>query len=84
MLLLLRWGLPAVLIVAGFVVLAVVDGSERWDGWAMLVGSALALMFFTVVFRMGADGDRERVTEEEARAFYKEHGHWPDERAPRP
>ena len=75
----LRWGFPAFLILLGFVVLFVVDGSERWDGWAMLVGSGLALLFFTVVFRMGAEGDRERVTEEEARTYYKQHGHWPGE-----
>jgi hypothetical protein len=78
----LRFGLPAVLIVIGFVILFTVDGSERWDGWAMCVGSALSLAFFSVVFHMGKQGDLERDDEESARRYLREHGHWPDE-APR-
>lgn len=78
----LRYGLPAVLTVAGFVILATVEGSTRWDGFAMCLGSALSLLFFTAVFRMGATGDLERDDEEAARRHYKEHGHWPDERPP--
>ena len=35
-----RYVLPALLIVAGFVVLFVVDGDLRWDGWAMLSAPA--------------------------------------------
>jgi len=78
----LRYGLPAVLTVAGVVILVAVEGSTRWDGFAMCLGSALALLLFTTVFRMGATGDLERLDEEAARRFYAEHGHWPDE--PRP
>ena len=75
----LRFGLPSALIVAGFVILFTVDGSLRWDGWAMCVGSALALAFFSVVFHLGKTGDLERDDEEAARRHYKEHGHWPGE-----
>jgi hypothetical protein len=32
-----------------------------------------------VVFYYWALGDRERVTEEDARHYYDEHGYWPDE-----
>ena len=39
----LRYGLPAVLVVAGFVILVTTEGSLRWDGWAMCVGSGLAI-----------------------------------------
>jgi len=81
----LRYGLPAALVVAGLVILLTVEGSTRWDGFAMCLGSALSLLFFTTVFRMGAVGDLERDDEEAARRFYAEHGRWPDEppRAPR-
>jgi hypothetical protein len=82
MLITLRFGLPALLIVAGFVILFTVEGSLRWDGWAMCIGSALSLIFFSVVFNMGKKGDLERDDEESARRYLKEHGHWPDE-APR-
>jgi len=75
----LRYGLPSVLLVAGFVILFTVESSTRWDGFAMCVGSALSLVFFSVVFHMGATGDLERDEEESARAYLREHGHWPDD-----
>jgi hypothetical protein len=35
-----------------------------------------------VLFRFGARGDEERQAEEDARTFFSEHGHWPDEPPP--
>jgi len=75
-----RYGLPAALVLAGFVILIFADGSVRWDGWAMCVGAGLALLFLNVLFRMGAKGDEERDREEAAREYMAQHGHWPDER----
>jgi hypothetical protein len=79
----MRYGLPIVCIVAGFVILFTVDGHIRWDGWAMCVGAGLSIAFMNVLFRMGAHGDRERVEEDAARDFLAKHGHWPDEPPPR-
>ena len=78
-----RYGLPLLLFVAGWVILFTVDGTIRWDGWAMCLGSAGALLLLNALFRYGARGDHERQDEEAARAYLAEHGHWPDE-APRP
>ncbi|HWM12448.1 MAG TPA: hypothetical protein VNO82_24015 [Solirubrobacteraceae bacterium] len=75
----LRYGLPAVLIVIGFVLLFTVEGNLRWEGWAMCVGSGLAILLMNVLFRFGSKGDRERVAETEAREYYAQHGRWPDE-----
>ena len=75
----IRYVLPAALIVVGFVILAVADDELRWDGWAMCVGSGLALLLLNVLYRYGAEGDRERDDEESARAYLGEHGRWPDE-----
>ena len=75
----LRYVLPALLVLAGFVVLFVVDGDLRWDGWAMLVGSGLALLLLNVLFRYGAKGDEERDAEESARDYFAQHGRWPDD-----
>lgn len=77
----LRYGLPAVLIVAGFVLLFAAEGSLRWEGWAMCVGSGLAILLMNVLFRFGSRGDHERAEEVAAREFYAEHGRWPDEPA---
>jgi hypothetical protein len=79
----LRYGLPAVLIVVGFVLLFTVDGSLRWEGWAMCVGSGLAILLMNMLFRYGSRGDRERDQELAAREFFSEHGYWPGEPPPR-
>jgi uncharacterized membrane protein YccC len=75
----LRYGLPAALVVAGFVVLFVADGSVRWDGFAMCVGAGLAVLLMNVLFRIGAAGDDERQAEDAAREYFASHGRWPDE-----
>src|SRR5262249_54216462 len=75
----LRYGLPVILIVIGFVVLFTFDGSVKWDGWAMFVGSGLAVAFFNALFRYGAKGDEERDAEDAARDYFSRTGHWPDE-----
>jgi hypothetical protein len=75
----LRYGLPALLIVIGFVLLFTVEGNLRWDGWAMCVGAGLAILLMNVLFRFGARGDRERDAEVAAREYFVQHGRWPDE-----
>jgi hypothetical protein len=75
----IRYGLPAVLVVIGFVILFVADDSLKWDGWAMCVGAGLALLLLNVLFRYGAKGDHERDAEEAAREYFGKHGRWPDE-----
>jgi hypothetical protein len=75
----IRYGLPVLLIVAGFVILFAGDDSTRWDGWAMCVGSGLAVYALNWLFRLGARGDEERDAEEAARDYLATHGHWPDE-----
>ena len=75
----LRYGLPAVLVLAGFVVLFIADGRTRWDGFAMCVGAGLAVLLMNVLFRFGASGDTEREAEDEAREYFATHGRWPGE-----
>jgi hypothetical protein len=75
----IRYVLPALLIVIGFVILFVADDELKWDGWAMCVGSGLALLLLNVLYRYGIKGDEERAQEEAARDYFAQHGHWPDE-----
>jgi hypothetical protein len=77
-----RYGLPAVLVLAGFAVLFAVDGALRFDGFAMLVGAGLSVALLNVLFRFGAAGDRDREEEDRAREFFTEHGRWPDDAPP--
>ena len=76
---LVRYGLPAALVLAGFVMLAV-GGTRRWDAWAMLVGAGLSVALLNLLFRLGVSGDRERQREEAAREHFGRTGRWPDER----
>ena len=74
-----RYLLPLVLFIAGWVILFVADDSVRWDGWGMCLGAAGAILLLNVLFRYGAKGDKEREDEDAAREYYAEHGRWPDE-----
>ena len=78
-----RYGLPAVLVVAGFVLLIAAPDSTRYEGFSMCVGAGLSLLLLNWLFRIGATGDRERDEEEAASDYLAEHGHWPDEKKPR-
>jgi hypothetical protein len=48
----------------------------------MCVGAGLSVALINLLFRFGARGDEERQAEEDARQFFSEHGHWPDEPPP--
>jgi hypothetical protein len=75
----LRYGLPAVLVITGFVILFTVDSSLRWDGFAMCVGAGLSVLLLNWLFRFGAKGDEEREREVAAREEFGRTGKWPDD-----
>ncbi len=75
----IRYVLPGVLVLAGFVVLFVADGSTKWDGFAMCVGAGLSVLLLNLLFRFGASGDEERNREDAAREYFAQHGRWPDD-----
>lgn len=78
LLLALRFGLPAVLVFAGVVVLSF-GGDNAVEGGAMFIGAGLSVLLLNLLYRYGATGDSERDDEEAARLYYDRHGRWPDE-----
>jgi hypothetical protein len=75
-----RYIVPALILLAGIVVFAVVpDRQVAVDIGAMFVGVAIAVFLLNFFFRMGMAGDVERDREEAARAYFDAHGRWPDE-----
>lgn len=75
---LLRYVLPAAVVVAGVVVMAL--GSEtELEGGAGIAGAGLAIFAMNWLIRASTEGDRERDREEQAREFFTLHGRWPDE-----
>ena len=49
------------------------------EGAAHIVGAGLAIWLLNLLIRIGISGERDRDAEDEARAFFDEHGYWPDE-----
>jgi hypothetical protein len=74
-----RYGIGAVMILAGVVMIAVNPGGFGVDGFAMAVGGGLSVLLINFLFRLGVSSDREREREEAARRHFDEHGVWPDE-----
>jgi hypothetical protein len=77
--LLLRYGIGAVMVLAGIVMLIVDPSGLGVDGFAMAAGGGLSVLLINFLYRLGVSGDREREVEERARAYFDEHGEWPEE-----
>jgi hypothetical protein len=72
-----RIGAPAALLVAGLVLVFVVDGRPAEAAGYTMLGSAALLVLSIVIFRAGLASTADRDREEEARVFYDRHGRWP-------
>jgi hypothetical protein len=78
-LLVLRYGIGGVMVLAGIVMLIVDPSGLGVDGFAMAVGGGLSVLLINFLYRLGVSGDREREEEERARVYFDEHGEWPQE-----
>ena len=74
-----RYVLPAVVALAGIVVLIVDQSLIGLEGFVLLIGAAGSILLLNVLYRIGVSGDAERDREEAARAYFDEHGRWPDD-----
>jgi hypothetical protein len=74
----IRYGIPLALLVAGAIVSATA-GRVGIAAGALFFSAGTAVLLLNVLYRIGVEGDKERDTEESAREFFDEHGHWPDE-----
>jgi hypothetical protein len=75
----LRYGIGGAMVLAGIVLLIINPGGFGVDGFAMAVGGGLSVLLINFLYRLGVSGDREREAEESARAYFDEHGEWPEE-----
>ena len=80
---LVRYALPALIALAGVLVLALGHGDVRFEGGASLIGAAGSVALVNWLYHRAVDVD-ERDAEEAAREFFTEHGYWPDEGPPPP
>lgn len=73
----LRYGLPAVIVVAGLALMSL--GSETdLEGGASIVGAGLAIFLLNWLIRLGAAGERQRDLEDAARDYFDRYGRWPE------
>jgi hypothetical protein len=79
---LVRWVLPSLVILAGFVVLVVRRDTVGVEAFALLTGAGLSIWLLNFLYRLSISGDRDRDDEARARQYLDEHGHWPDEESP--
>ena len=74
-----RYGIGAVMVLAGVVALIVVPGEMGAHGFASAIGAGLSVVLINLLYRLSVSGDRDREREEEARRYLDEHGVWPDD-----
>ena len=73
-----RYGIPLVLVIAAMIVSATA-GRVGLAAGALFFSAGTAVLLLNVLYRIGVQGDKERDTEQAARDFFDQHGHWPDE-----
>jgi len=76
---LVRYGLPAAIILTGIVILVAVPGTAGVEGVVTMFGICLCVALFNSLVRLGVSGDRDRDKEEAARDEFERTGVWPDE-----
>ena len=73
---LVRYGIPALIALAG-VVLVVAGGDSGAGAGVVLIGIAGLVLLANVFVRLSLQSEDDREREEGARRFYSEHGRWP-------
>ena len=74
-----RYVLPAVVALVGIVVVILDPSLIGLEGFVLFVGVGASILLLNVLHRIGVSGDKDRDAEEEARAYFDEHGRWPDD-----
>jgi hypothetical protein len=80
----LRTWLPLSIVASGLILMAVTRTETGVEGGVMLVSAGLSVWLLNWLYLVSVRGERDRDREDEARAFFDRHGHWPDEPPPPP
>jgi hypothetical protein len=78
----MRWvriGLPVAIVLGGVAMMIIEPGIIGVEGAMLMFSAALSIWLLNWLFRYGARGDLARDDEEAARAYFDEHGRWPDD-----
>jgi hypothetical protein len=78
---LLRYGLPALILLVG-IVLVLIGGDAGIGAGIVLIGVSVLVFVFNLFARLAISSQDDREREEAARDYYAEHGRWPRRREP--
>ena len=70
----IRYGIGAIMVVGGAIMLIVSPAGLGVDGFAMAVGGGLSVLLLNYMYRLSVASEDDRAREEEARAYFDEHG----------
>lgn len=78
-----RYGIGAIMVLGGIVVLVVSPAGLGADGFAMSVGGGLSVLLINYMYRLSVSSEMDRLQEEQARLYFDKHGDWPDDPPPK-
>jgi hypothetical protein len=79
-----RYGIGAIMVLGGIVVLVVSPAGLGTDGFAMAAGGGSSVLLINYMYRLSLSSEVERLEDEQARRYFDGHGEWPDDPPPRP
>jgi hypothetical protein len=82
MMVFVRYVLPAVIVLGAVVMIAIEPNIVGLEGAALIVSAGLSVLLLNWLYRIGVAGEHDRDAEDRARAYFDEHGVWPDEVRP--
>jgi hypothetical protein len=82
--LIVRYGIGGVMVLGGVAALILSPAGLGVDGFAMAVGGGLSVLLLNFMYRLSVSSELDREREEEARAYFDEHGDWPEDEPARP
>ena len=75
--LLIRYGLGALMVLGGVVMVIISPADLGLEGFAMAAGGGLSVILLNFLFRLSVSSEADRAAEERARDYFDEHGEWP-------
>ena len=76
----MRLWLPLIVCLIGILIGAIEGFSATgFDATMAFIGAGSSIWLINFLWRLGVSGDDERDQEDAARAYFAEHGRWPDE-----
>jgi hypothetical protein len=78
-LIVVRYVLPAALVLAGLILILIEPRGATLHGGLGIIGAGLAAFLFAFLAKISMSGDTQQRKDEAARAYFDEHGRWPDD-----